>query len=135
MMNTADRSLAVVDYALRRRFAFVTVKPAFEEENFRQHLSNSGVAEDLINKICERMDRLNEAIAEDTTSLGPGFCIGHSFFCAPPKGSKVADLNARESNYADWYEQIIDTEIGPLLEEYWFDAPSKAMEWRKNLMK
>jgi hypothetical protein len=124
MMNTADRSLSMVDYALRRRFAFITLLPQFASPAFRDHLATLGVPASVIERIVSRMAELNEAIATDTINLGPGFQIGHSFF-----------VPADETPYADhWYERIIETEIRPLLEEYWFDEPSKAANWRDRLL-
>jgi len=123
-MNTADRSLAVVDYALRRRFAFVNLKPAFGEKSFRQFLRDKGVSDETVGEICTRMIRLNEAIAADTSNLGAGFCIGHSFFCNPP---------AQPDLFEFWYREVLETQIGPLLDEYWFDAPDKARQWRESL--
>jgi 5-methylcytosine-specific restriction protein B len=111
MMNTADRSLAVVDYALRRRFRFATLEPAFERESFREHLSEV-CGEELADRIILRLRRLNEDIAKDTANLGPGFCLGHSYFC-------------RVQNVED-YREVIRFQIAPLLREYWFDQPRKA---------
>ena len=124
-MNTADRSLAMVDYALRRRFAFVDLPPAFGSEKFATRLKNAGAAEALINKIVKNMSTLNEAIAKDRTNLGPGFCVGHSFFCEVPKDRTPDD---------DWYRFVIYAEIAPLLREYWFDDPSQADTWIRNLL-
>lgn len=115
-MNTADRSLALVDYALRRRFSFIELEPKFESPQFRQYLESFGVEPHLITKIVDRMTQLNEKIAEDAKDLGPGYRIGHSYFC--PTDSK--------SSYDDeWYTMIIRSEIKPLLQEYWFDDPQK----------
>jgi 5-methylcytosine-specific restriction protein B len=125
MMNTADRSLAVVDYALRRRFSFATIRPAFHEDVFRAYLESSGLSADLTNRIIQRMTALNNAIANDIASLGPGFCIGHSFFM-PPQDTETTE-NA-------WYEDVIRGEILPLLEEYWFDQPEKVEIWRAQLL-
>lgn len=111
MMNTADRSLAVVDYALRRRFRFATLEPAFERASFREHLSEV-CGEDLADRVILRLRRLNEDIAKDTANLGPGFCLGHSYFC-------------RVQNVED-YREVIRFQIAPLLREYWFDQPRKA---------
>ena len=112
MMNTADRSLAMVDYALRRRFAFHRLEPAFGTDQFRNHLNNRGVDEVLVDRIVDRFSALNERIREDRRNLGPGFEIGHSFFC-PGEDDKGLD--------ASWYQAIVRQEIEPLLREYWFD--------------
>jgi hypothetical protein len=116
-MNTADRSLAVVDYALRRRFAFVDLEPAFASPRFAEHLRERGVTEALARIIAERMIELNRRIAADITNLGPGFCIGHSFWCDPPEDA---------AQHADWYAQVVDSEIAPLLREYYFDDLERA---------
>lgn len=117
LMNTADRSLAMVDYALRRRFAFATLTPGFESEQFFDYMIEQGASPDLIAKLMNRMGMLNRAISEDAINLGPGFCIGHSFFCFVPDGVIPDDK---------WYERIIKTEIAPLIREYYFDAPKQA---------
>jgi hypothetical protein len=124
MMNTADRSLSMVDYALRRRFAFVTLAPEFASPAFRTTLEAAGVPATVVGQIVGRMRELNEAIAADTINLGPGFQIGHSFFI-PADGQADSD---------GWYAQVIETEIRPLLEEYWFDEPAKAASWRSRLL-
>lgn len=116
LMNTADRSLAVVDYALRRRFAFLTLEPNFESDKFAQALRAKGVSKSLIGKIRERMRALNAEIAEDRAQLGPGFQIGHSFF-VPRK---------HVQDEATWFEGVVRWEILPLLQEYWVDDPGKA---------
>ena len=116
-MNTADRSLAMVDYALRRRFCFVDLAPAFGSEKFSKFLSARGVPLDLIAKIKKRLENINTIIADDSKNLGPGFCIGHSYFC---------DTNSDVEFDINWYNRIVDFEIGPLLSEYWFDNPEKA---------
>jgi len=118
MMNTADRSLAMVDYALRRRFAFMDLKPAFESSKFVDHLTDHGVASEKATQIQNLMGALNQKIAENTRDLGSGYCIGHSFFCPT---SKVEDVN-------QWYREIIETEIQPLLEEYWADTDNGKVE-------
>jgi 5-methylcytosine-specific restriction enzyme B len=116
MMNTADRSLAMVDYALRRRFSFIDLKPEFASPKFRQYLLEMGVGKSLIDKIVDKMQYINHEIAEDTSNLGKGYCIGHSFFCPGTKGEFGED----------WYREIIQFEIAPLIREYWFDKPEKA---------
>jgi len=124
LMNTADRSLSMVDYALRRRFAFVDLAPLFEAPGFRAHLLRRGTPAELIDKIVARMSALNEEIAKDKTNLGPGFCVGHSFFCTTP-----SDRNPDET----WYRQVVNREIAPLLREYWFDDSTKADDWIRRL--
>ena len=112
MMNTADRSLALVDYALRRRFAFEMLEPAYGHPAFEKHLTKKGVDPELVRRISERMAKLNETIRKDK-ELGPGFEIGHSYF-VPGAGDEPSD---------DWYRRVVDTRIAPLLREYGFDAP------------
>lgn len=114
MMNTADRSLAMVDYALRRRFRFKDLAPCFNGR-FTEHLLGLGAEKALVERIAERMTVLNKTISEDG-ALGRGYRIGHSFFC-PAKGVKP-DMK--------WYTGVVRGEIKPLLEEYWFDNPDKA---------
>jgi hypothetical protein len=114
LMNTADRSLAVVDYALRRRFAFVTLLPRFQHDKFRAHLIERGVSDALVDRIIGRMGGLNERISKDRR-LGTGFVIGHSFFCDPPG-----------TDHDVWYRSVVDNEIAPLLREYWYDDASVA---------
>ena len=115
MMNTADRSLALVDYALRRRFAFETLEPAYGTEYgraaFEKHLADKGTDPSLARRICDRMGKLNEKIANDK-ELGRGFRIGHSYF-VPGEGDAPSE---------DWYKHVVGTQIAPLLREYWFDA-------------
>jgi 5-methylcytosine-specific restriction protein B len=120
MMNTADRSLAMVDYALRRRFSFFTLEPAFADESFSNHLSDEGVPEAVVERIVSRMGELNRRIAADTKNLGPGFEIGHSFFV--PTESDVEEWDD------SWYERVIRQEIEPLLKEYWFDQRARVRE-------
>jgi hypothetical protein len=125
LMNTADRSLAVVDYALRRRFAFVDVSPALQSLKFREQLMAAGVSSARVDHVVARIGSLNADIIGDRANLGPGFAIGHSFFCDGPREGE---------DERQWYERIIRTEVAPLLREYWFDAPSKADNWTKQLL-
>ena len=125
LMNTADRSLAVVDYALRRRFAFVDLKPKLGSPKFRAQLERAGVQRRLVDILISRIGALNQEIVSDVTNLGPGFAIGHSFFCTGPTDSEDGPT---------WYARIIRTEIAPLLREYWFDAPDKANSWEDQLL-
>jgi len=125
LMNTADRSLAVVDYALRRRFAFVALQPKLGSPKLRTHLLHAGVSPSSLDTMIARIGALNDAIVSDTASLGPGFAVGHSYFCAGPTDAEDA---------ASWYARVIRTEIAPLLREYWFDAPQKAKSWEDQLL-
>ena len=125
LMNLADRSLAMVDYALRRRFVFVTLKPQFDSELFRQWLLERSMEASLAQVIMERMTELNQQIREDPL-LGENYQIGHSFFL--PRGDNFAGLDR------NWYDGIVRTEIIPLLKEYWFDNPKKAEEAEKRLL-
>lgn len=124
LMNTADRSLAVVDYALRRRFRFVDLKPQFETPRFVDHLVEKSVSAALARSIAEAMGALNNRIARDTRNLGHGFEVGHSFFCS----------SAPIEDEAAWYRRVIRYEVEPLLREYWFDAPAKADEAVEGLL-
>lgn len=120
MMNTADRSLAMLDYALRRRFAFVEMNPGFETDGFREYQKRlqSPAFDHLVSCVMS----LNMAIAEDA-SLGNGFCIGHSYFCnLKPENVNVEHLNA-----------IVEYELIPMLKEYWFDEPDKVRDWSEKL--
>ena len=118
MMNTADRSLAMLDYALRRRFAFYEMKPAFYQQtfvNYRLSLNSS-----KFNSLIECVKQLNNTIKNDA-SLGEGFCVGHSYFC---------DL--KETSDAT-LSRIVEYELIPLLKEYWFDEPAKVRDWAERL--
>lgn len=120
LMNTADRSLAIVDYALRRRFAFETLRPAYGTQKFRDYLLEAEVELAILNRIDKNLSALNEKIRNDK-DLGPGFQIGHSYF--------VPEESADEQ----WYRNVIDSQIEPLLREYWFDRPTRVDELVRNL--
>ena len=120
MMNTADRSLAMLDYALRRRFAFFEFRPAFDTESFADY--QDGLASEKFDRLVACVVKLNEAIASDE-SLGDGFCIGHSYFCRMSPDD-VTDEKLSE---------IVGYELVPMLREYWFDEPSKVDEWAGKL--
>lgn len=115
-MNTADRSLAQLEVALRRRFAFVTLKPAFNEK-WKRAVQASGVSDQMLARILSAVERINNEIVNDF-QLGSGYAIGHSFFTAKPKHM---DENT-------WFESILTFEITPLLEEYFFDRPDIVRE-------
>ena len=114
MMNTADRSLAMLDYALRRRFAFFDMAPGFDTDGFVEY--RESLKSERFDKLISCVKRLNNKISEDD-SLGEGFCIGHSYFCGL--------RNAVETELS----QIVEYELAPLLKEYWFDEQSKARNW------
>ena len=120
MMNTADRSLAMLDYALRRRFAFVELCPAFDSDGFREYCS--GLDNPRFEALVHEVESLNRAIADDE-SLGEGFCIGHSYFCNMDADSCTDAALA----------SIVDYELIPMLKEYWFDEPGKVREWTDRL--
>lgn len=124
MMNTADRSLAMVDYALRRRFAFVEIEPSFNGRFEAYMLEGMKAPEPIVRRIVERLVRVNREIAEDRKNLGPGFRIGHSYFCNSNGG--VID--------EAWYERIVKFEIEPLLREYWFDNEDHAESLVRELL-
>ena len=127
LMNTADRSLALVDYALRRRFNFLELTPGFASPKFTAHLTARNIHSDRSKIIVAAMTKLNETIADRKKSpeLGEGFQVGHSYFCG---STKVAEQQR-------WLDDIIDLEIGPLLKEYWFDNTDKYEEVFQQLKK
>ena len=118
MMNTADRSLALMDYALRRRFAFFDFAPAFSSVGFKNYLAekNSQKLESLITAV----ESLNNTISSDE-SLGDGFRIGHSYFCTD---GEITD---------EWLKSVVEYEVIPLIKEYWFDEPTKVRDWSATL--
>ena len=124
-MNTADRSLAMVDYALRRRFAFVNLEAKFSSDRFAAALNRSGSSPSLVAKIRDRVGSLNKVISDDSRNLGPGFQIGHSYFCP---------IDDRHSLDEEWYGDVIKAEVAPLLEEYWTDDPDKVKDYVARLL-
>lgn len=116
MMNTADRGLALIDYALRRRFAFFEMKPAFGNEGFEKALARTKNAK--LRKLVQHVRKLNGELADDP-SFGPGFMIGHSYFCFELEES---DVGVSDDEVSD----VIEFELAPLLREYWFDDPDRA---------
>lgn len=124
-MNIADRSLALVDLALRRRFAFIDLEPTLGKPWHDWVQSQCGIDSEILVEIEKRLIALNSEISADT-GLGPQFRVGHSYV-TPPFGIPISD--ARE-----WFRQVVDTEIGPLLDEYWFDALEKSQKARERLL-
>ena len=120
MMNTADRSLAMIDYALRRRFSFFEIEPGFTSDGFMNY--QNSFASETFNALIEKIRQLNKAIAEDS-ALGRGFRIGHSYFCG-------REPDGREN---EWLHSVIEFDILPMLGEYWFDDPEKLSRWEKEL--
>ena len=123
-MNVADRSLAIVDLALRRRFAFVDLEPRLGRA-WRTWCSKRGLDEKVLSEIEARISALNLEIAS-TVSLGPQFRIGHSYV--------TPDMDTRVTDGRVWFRAKVETEIGPLLDEYWYDAPERAKEARAKLL-
>lgn len=119
MMNTADRSLALMDYALRRRFSFKELKPAFMSNNFKRYQESLGSG--LLDRLIQQIIELNNEIIDDD-SLGSGFCIGHSYFC-----------NLKDAT-EDQLKMIVKHDILPTLAEYWFDDKAKYNKWESRLI-
>ena len=126
MINLADRSLAVLDNALRRRwFAFVTLKPEFGDA-YRSWCQSQTVPDDITDEIVDRITAVNLMIAQDP-HLGANYMVGHSYLCP-----RVADLNGHSPK--EWYRETVVTQIVPLLEEYWFDDAKRLEEARRRLL-
>ncbi len=120
MMNTADRSLAMIDYALRRRFSFFEIEPGFNSEGFQNY--QASFANETFDALIDQIKALNKEIKNDQ-SLGKGFMIGHSYFC----GKKPEECTD------EWMQSVVEFDIIPMLSEYWFDEPEKLSRWKKNL--
>ncbi|MCD8048619.1 MAG: EVE domain-containing protein [Clostridia bacterium] len=120
MMNTADRSLAMIDYALRRRFSFFEIEPGFSSDGFRKY--QDGFKNETFDALIEQIKALNKEISKDK-SLGKGFMIGHSYFCGRGEGQCTTE----------WMRSVVEFDILPMLSEYWFDEPRSLQEWEKNL--
>ena len=116
-MNIADRSLALVDLAFRRRFAFATLEPKLGDAWRDWVIRKCGIDPELAPEIERRVTNLNKQIEED---LGAQFRIGHSYV-TPPHPLEPGSTRG-------WFIQVAETEIGPLLEEYWFDSPKTAKD-------
>ena len=123
-MNTADRSLALIDFAFRRRFAFIDMKPLFNEQWVNFVANRNGIQKTELHKIATTMQALNNTLRD---TLGANFQVGHSY-CTPPHNEPIADAAA-------WFNDIVTTELSPLLKEYWFDDPDKVTEEVGKLLK
>ena len=119
MMNTADRSLTLVDYALRRRFSFFSMEPGYDTNGFRKY--QQSINNEKLNAIIDIVRELNIAISADST-LGKGFCIGHSYFC---ELTECTD---------DQLKTIVEYDIIPTLSEYWFDNEAELEKWNNRLL-
>ena len=120
MMNTADRSLAMIDYALRRRFSFFEMEPGFNSDGFSTYQARLG--NETFDALIEKIKVLNKEITDDK-SLGRGFQIGHSYFC----GREEAGCTD------EWMRSVVEFDIIPMLSEYWFDEPEKLTKWENEL--
>ena len=116
MMNTADRSLAMIDYALRRRFSFVDMEPGFDTDGFKEYMNSKGSS--TMKALVEEVKQLNVDIKE---KLGKGFCIGHSYFVFDEPCSDALLKN------------IVNYDILPMLAEYWFDDEEQYEMWASHL--
>lgn len=124
-MNVADRSLELVDLALRRRFAFVDLEPIFGTPWRRWMQEQGGFDDAFLQRVADRMDALNKVISEDA-GLGTQFRVGHSYL--------TVAQDTRVDDPQKWYREVIETEIAPLLREYWFDQTEKASTQEKHLL-
>ena len=120
MMNTADRSLAMIDYALRRRFSFFEMEPGFNSDGFTRY--QKALDNETFDALIHQIKLLNREITEDK-SLGRGFQIGHSYFCGCETGGCTEE----------WMRSVVEFDILPMLSEYWFDEPAKLQRWENNL--
>ena len=110
-MNTADRSIAMVDIAFRRRFTFENLRPALDEA-WITFVAERGMPRDFALRIRNAVDSLNDTIRSSKT-LGPDYCLGHSFFTPH---DRLEDGSAQ-----DWMDGVVEAEVSPLIYEYWFD--------------
>lgn len=118
MMNTADRSLAMIDYALRRRFKFFEMEPGFYSDGFKAY--QESLHNETFDALIDMVIDLNREIKKDD-SLGNGFCIGHSYFCGQDECTE------------EWMKAVVYYDIIPMLQEYWFDDRQKVQHW-ENLL-
>ena len=125
-MNLADRSLALVDFALRRRFAFFNLEPIFGDTWQTWMREQFDIASNFLSDVARRMTNLNQRIADDR-NLGPDFRIGHSYV-TPAPGTAL-------SRPRDWFKGVARSEIFPLLDEYWYDDRDAASEAKEALLR
>ena len=124
-MNVADRSLALVDLALRRRFAFIDLEPTFGSRWRNWVNEQYGIDPEFLADVEHRLATLNQAIADDP-SLGSQFRVGHSAVTPTPSSPTESPQ--------EWFRQVVETEIGPLLDEYWFDDPARSRSEKERLL-
>ena len=124
-MNIADRSLALVDLALRRRFAFIDLEPTLGKAWRNWVKDKNGIDSQFLDEIERRINALNDDIAIDQ-SLGAQFQVGHSYV-TPAVGMNITEAK-------EWFGEVVETEIGPLLDEYWFDDLEKSRKAQKRLI-
>jgi 5-methylcytosine-specific restriction protein B len=125
-MNVADRSLALVDLALRRRFAFVDLEPRLGKRWKTWVATHRGVDPDLLDEVEKRILALNDVITSDQR-LGSQFRIGHSYV--------TPDTMIEKGKSSHWFVEVVETQIAPLLREYWFDNPKSAQKAKDELLK
>ncbi len=121
-MNTADRSLALIDLALRRRFAYASLHPKLNRRWLDFVVGQNGMDLELASDIQARISSINSQIA-DSPKLGANFAVGHSYVTPAPGQRFDGEAEARA-----WFRQVVQAKIGPLLQEYWFDAPDDAQK-------
>ncbi len=120
-LNPADRTLAPLDYALRRRFAFADIGPE-TGPRFRAWLVVRGLPSEFVERLADALTAVNEAITADL-NLGPGLRLGHSYFTTPDPADPAA-----------WLARIVEFDLGPLLDELFADEPALAQRHRKRLL-
>jgi 5-methylcytosine-specific restriction protein B len=124
-MNLADRSLSVLDHALRRRFAFISLKPEYGEA-YKAWCQKQGLPALFTMDIAARITAVNEIIDGDP-HLGANYLVGHSYLCPRPYETSLEEP-------AVWFREAAMTQILPLLEEYWFDDMPRLEEARAHLL-
>ena len=115
-----------MDLALRRRFAFVDLEPVFGDLWRRWVSEQYGLDAEFLDDVERRLTALNQTISDDPL-LGPQFRVGHSVV-TPSNGTAI-------TSPVQWFTQVVETEIGPLLDEYWFDATDRARSAKEGLLK